>query len=206
MKELLKARALVNVDVQDCFKRALALGELVHRRKVDRIPPKDVVLLSQDFTVASQDVSGVLLEETLQPKVELSVSLDGISIVGNVFSKLSLLDVHRLHSEPAFLLLKLIVHNFLKAHSFETKKRHQAVKLPSVADNVVAIQTLIVDVQLVENLVTWRAFFELQVARNVHESEMAERVKGGKMDAYQAMSSGVRPAWSRWLINLRISY
>jgi hypothetical protein len=67
VEELLKPRAFVDVDIQDSLKRSLALRELIHRCEVDWVTPEDVILLCQNFAVACQDVSGVLLEETLQP-------------------------------------------------------------------------------------------------------------------------------------------
>lgn len=45
---------------------------------------------------------------------------------------------------------------------------------------MVTVETRVVDVQLVENLVTRRAFFELQVACNVHKAKVTMDVRAGK--------------------------
>ena len=66
MQELLKSRTSINIDVQNSLKRALAFCEFVHRSKVNRVAPRYVVLLSQDFAVSGQDISHVLLEKALK--------------------------------------------------------------------------------------------------------------------------------------------
>ena len=83
----------------------MAPGELVHSAKVDWVPLLSEILGREDLSISRQDVSCVLFKQTDEPQVELSVSFDRVSIVGDGLDQLALLNVHRLHAEAVFLLL-----------------------------------------------------------------------------------------------------
>ena len=67
IEELIEAFDDVNINLQERFKRLVTLSKLVHRYKVNRIPSRDAILLSQDFSVAGDDIACVLLEEGDEP-------------------------------------------------------------------------------------------------------------------------------------------
>ena len=58
----------------------------------------------------------------------------------------TLLDVHGLHTETAFLLLQLVVHDLLKAHTFKAEKCCETLVVAFVAEDVIAIHAGIVSV------------------------------------------------------------
>ena len=97
----------------------MTLGILVHAHVMDWVSPQFAILLRKDLSVAGDDITCVLLEEADKAKVKLTVTLDRVCVVLDGLDQLSLLDVHCLHSETAFLLLQLVVHDLLQAHAFE---------------------------------------------------------------------------------------
>ena len=105
VQELVETFHNIDVDFEQSLQSPLALGVLIHGRKVDRVPARDIVLLSENLSVASNDITSVLLEQTHKSQVELAMALDCVSIVLHSLNKLSLFDVHCLHAETALLLL-----------------------------------------------------------------------------------------------------
>lgn len=90
------------------------------------------ILLRQNLTVPTDDITCVLLEQADEAQVKLAMTLDGVTVVLDRLNQLALLDVHGFHSEPAFLFLQLIVHHFLEAHALEAEHAAQAVVLSLV--------------------------------------------------------------------------
>ena len=63
IEELIKAFNDIDVNLQKRFERLVAFSELVHRSIVNWVPSQGAILLSQDLTVASDNIAGVLFEE-----------------------------------------------------------------------------------------------------------------------------------------------
>ena len=63
IEELIKAFNDIDVNLQKRFERLVAFSELVHRSIVNWVPSQRAILLSQDLTVASDNIAGVLFEE-----------------------------------------------------------------------------------------------------------------------------------------------
>lgn len=84
-----------------------------------------------------------------------------VSIMRDCFRQFTLLDVHSFHPKPILLLLKLIIHNLLETHTFQTKQRDQAIVVATVAYNMIAVQTLVVYVKFMEELITWCSHLQL---------------------------------------------
>jgi len=141
----------INIDLQQGLQSLMALSEFVHGREVDGVPTADVVLLSKNFSVSSNNVASVLLKKTHESKVEFAMALDGVRIVLHSLYELSLFDVHGLHSETTLFLLKLVVHHFLEAHALEAEQADQAVVVALISQDVVGVQAVIINVQLVED-------------------------------------------------------
>lgn len=139
MQEGFPSRNSVEINVEESFKCLLTVDCLVHCGKVDRIALHDHILLGQDFTVSLHNIACVLLEQADQPQVEFLVSLDCICGVLNCLDQMALLDVHGLHFEAKFFLLKLIVHHFLQIHSFEAQESCQGVVMSLVPENMEAV-------------------------------------------------------------------
>lgn len=64
------------------------------------------------------------------------------------------------------------MHNFLQEEALEREHRDETVVLALVKHDVVAVESVIVNIQLVEQLITRRALLHLQVARDVHEPQV----------------------------------
>ena len=59
VKELVEALNDVNVDLEERLERLVALGVLVHRSVVDRVPSHHSILLRQNLTVPLDNVACV---------------------------------------------------------------------------------------------------------------------------------------------------
>ena len=139
VEELIEALDDVDIDLEERLERLLALGVLVHRRVVDGVSPHDGILLRQNLAVALDDVACVGFEDGYEAQVKLAMSLDCICVVLDSLYQLALLDVHCFHTETAFFLLQLIVHDFLKTHALKTEQTDQAVVFALVGENVVRV-------------------------------------------------------------------
>lgn len=170
--ELIEALNIVNIDLEQSIHRLAALREFVHGDEMYRIPPECSILLRQDLTIASNDVASVLFKQAYESEIKLSVSLDRVSIVLHSLDKLTLLDVHRLHSVATFLFLKLVVHDLFEAHALEAKKRDQAIVVALVGQDVVAVHSIVVDVEFVEDHIGWCTHLQAQVYCDVLEAQM----------------------------------
>ena len=122
----------------------MTLSELVHGHEVNRVPPRYAILLGQDLSVASDNITGVLLEERDEAQVELSMPLDRVRIVLHRLYQLSLLDVHGFHSETALFLLQLVIHDFLETHAFEAEQADKAVIFALVGQDVVSVHAVVI--------------------------------------------------------------
>ena len=122
VEELIEALDDVDIDLEERLERLLALGVLVHRGVVDGVPPHDGILLRQNLAVALDDVACVGFEDGYEAQVKLAMSLDCVCVVLDSLDQLALLDVHCFHTETAFFLLQLIVHDFLKTHALKTEQ------------------------------------------------------------------------------------
>ena len=60
-----------------------------------------------------------------------------------------------------------------QAHALEAKQADKAVIVALVSQDVVAVHTIVVDAQLVENHIAWRAHLEREVHGNVLVTEVA---------------------------------
>lgn len=230
VEELIETFNDIDVNLEKSFERFMAFSEFIHGDVVNGVSPQNTVLLRQDLSVACDDVARVLLEERNETQVELAVPFDRVCVVLHRFDELALLDVHSLHSETVFLLLQLVVHDFLETHALEAEQAHQAVVVALIRQDVVSVQPAVVDVKLVEDHVTGRAHLQRQVHCNVLEPKMTNRsreetkdkvkhqsfaIKGGRWPSswgsvsscdqltYQAISIGERPSWSRCVISAR---
>ena len=105
VEELVEALDDVDIDLEERLERLVALGVLVHRGVVDRIPPHDGILLRQNLAVTLDDVACVRLEDGYEAQVELAMSLDRVSVVLDRLDQLALLYVHCFHTETAFFFL-----------------------------------------------------------------------------------------------------
>ena len=74
---------MIDVYFEQSLQCLIALGEFIHCAKVNWIAALSEVLPGQDLTVPLDDVGGILLEQTHKSKVKLSMSLDGVSVVGD---------------------------------------------------------------------------------------------------------------------------
>ena len=83
--------------------------------------------------------------------------LDRVSVVLHSLHKLTLLDVHSFHSETALFFLKLVIHDFLKAHALKTEQADEAVIVALVCQDVIRIQTTVIQIELMEDHVTRRS-------------------------------------------------
>ena len=175
--ELIEPCHIVNIDLQHGLERFLALGKLVHGRVVNRIAPLLRVLLRQDLTIAANDVASVLLKQTDEAQVKLTVPLDRVSIELDLFIELTVLDIHSLHAEAAFLLLQLVVHDLLEAHALVAEQADQAVVVALVGQYVVGAQSIVVDVELMEDHVAWGAHLEREVHSDVLITQVAVKAK-----------------------------
>ena len=190
VEELVEALDDVNIDLEERLERLVALGVLVHRGVVDRVPTHDSILLRQNLTVTLDDVACIRLEDGYETQVKLAMSLDCVSVVLDSLHKLALLDVHCFHTETAFFLLQLVVHDFLKTHALKTEQADQAVVFALVGEDVVRVQALIVEVELVEDHVTWSSHLERQVHCDVLEAQMA----ANKRDELEGAKKVFRPS------------
>ena len=100
------------------------------------------------------------------------MSLDCIGVVLDSLDQFALLYVHSFHTETAFFLLQLVVHDFLKTHALKTEQTDQAIVFALVGEDVVCVQALVVKVELVEDHVTWSTHLERQVDCDVLEAQM----------------------------------
>ena len=172
VEELIKALNDVDIDLEERLERLVALGVLVHRGVVDRVPSHHGILLRQNLTVPLDDVACVRLKDRYEAQVELAMSLDCVSVVLDSLDQLALLDVHCFHTETAFFLLQLVVHDFLKTHALKAEQTDQTVVFALVGEDVVRVQALIVEVELVEDHVTWSSHLERQVYCDVLKAQM----------------------------------
>ena len=62
VQELVKASHLVDINLKKGFQGLATLRVLVHSSIVDRISPAFSVLLRQDLSVPSDDITSILLE------------------------------------------------------------------------------------------------------------------------------------------------
>lgn len=86
MQKLVKSWASIDLNVKHCFQSFLTFCELVHCSEMDWVTFSNEVLLGKDFSVPLKDVCCVLLKETNQSQIKLSMSFDSISIVRTTFS------------------------------------------------------------------------------------------------------------------------
>ena len=172
VEELVEALNHINVNLEQRFQSFLALGVLVHGSVVDGIPAHNRVLLGQNLPIPRYYIASILLKEGYKTQVKLSVPLDGVSVVLHRFDQLTLLDVHRFHTETALFLLKLVVHDFFETHALKTEQTDQAVVVTLVGQDVVRVQTAIIQIQLMENHVTGSTHLERQVDCYVLKAQM----------------------------------
>ncbi len=85
------------------------------------------------------------------------MSLDCISIVLHGLNQFTLLDVHSFHPETQLFFLKLIIHDFLQAHSLKAKHIDKTVIVAFVGKDMIAIHSAVVDGKLMEDHITWSA-------------------------------------------------
>ena len=86
-----------------------------------------------------------------------------ISIMLHCFHKFTMLNIHSFHPETLLLFLQLIVHDFLEAHALEAQQIDQAIIVALVCEDMVRVHAVVVDVELVENHITWRAHLQTEV-------------------------------------------
>jgi hypothetical protein len=96
--------------------------------------------------------------------------------VGDGLDKLTLLDVHGLHSKTALFLLELVVHDFLEAHALKAQQCSETFVVALEGENVVTIVAEIVHVQLMEDHVRGCSHFHGQVHCDVLVPQMAGNV------------------------------
>jgi len=175
-QELVKTRHNIDVDLQEGLQCLLTLCEFVHSRIVDGVAPRNAVLLGEDLTVTSNDITGVLLEQAHQTQIEFSVPFDSVAIVLDGLCQLTVLNVHSFHPEAAFLLLELIVHDFFEAHALVAEHADHAIVVALVSHDVIRAQPVVVNVQFVVNHVTRGAHLQRQVHGNVLIPQVASNV------------------------------
>ena len=146
VEELVKALNHIDVNLEQRFQSFLAFGVLVHRSVVDWISAHNRVLLGQNLPIPRNYIASILLKEGHKAQVKLSVPLDGVSVVLHRFDQLTLLDVHRFHAETALFLLKLVVHDLFETHALKTEQTDQTVVVTLVCQDVVRVQTAIIEV------------------------------------------------------------
>jgi len=178
-KELVETFNNIDINLEKGFNSLVALGELVHAGEVDWVALKSAILLSQDLSVTTDDITSVLFEKAYKTQVELSMALDSISVVLDSLDELTLLDIHGLHAETVLLLLQLIVHDFLEAHALKAEHAHEAVIFTLVRHNVIGVHAIVVKIELVEDHIAGRAHLLAEVDRDVLEPQMTSNVDWG---------------------------
>ena len=130
------------------------------------------------------------------------MSANGVRIVTHSFDELALFNVHGFHAEPIFFLLKLIVHDFLQTHALVIQQSDEAIVLAPIGHNMVAINAVVVDVQLVENAVGWSPHFHGQIHRNVLETQITETNKKARQKLLEFKTyfyfAAKKPKWRKF--------
>jgi len=122
-----------------------------------------LILESKDVSVAFEDIEHVLFEQAHQSQLEFLVASDCVGVVLDCAVELAVFYVHCFHSITRFFFAKLVVHNFFKTHTLIVEQRDKAVIIASIAHDVVAGLSIVIEVQVVEDHVVWGAHFSLQV-------------------------------------------